>query len=60
MQDDVQPNSMAVLEQLQQHDQTLMRQLVQLRQTAMAMKGILGRDQGCQTVQVEALAQLRI
>ncbi|MEM9005600.1 MAG: precorrin-8X methylmutase [Cyanobacteria bacterium P01_F01_bin.86] len=55
-----QPNSMAVMEQLQQHYQTLMRQLVQLRQTAMAVEGILGRDQGCQTVQVEALAQLRI
>ena len=53
-------NSMAVMEQLQQHYQTLMRQLVQLRQTAMAVEGILGRDQGCQTVQVEALAQLRV
>ncbi|MEO0869526.1 MAG: precorrin-8X methylmutase [Cyanobacteria bacterium J06642_11] len=55
-----QPNSMAVMEQLQQHYQTLMRQLVQLRQTAMAVEGILGRDQGCQTVQAEALAHLRI
>ena len=54
------PNSMAVMEQLQQHYQTLMHQLVQLRQTAMAVEGILGRDQGCQTVQAEALAQLRI
>lgn len=54
------PNSMAVMEQLQQHYQTLMQQLVQLRQTAMAVEGILGRDQGCQTVQAKALAQLRI
>ncbi|MEM9903611.1 MAG: precorrin-8X methylmutase [Cyanobacteria bacterium P01_D01_bin.44] len=53
-------NSMAVMEQLQQHYQTLMHQLVQLRQTAMAVEGILGRDQGCQTVQAKALAQLRI
>jgi precorrin-8X/cobalt-precorrin-8 methylmutase len=53
-------DSMAVVEQLQQHYQTLMRQLVQLRQTAMAMEGILGRDYGCQSLQVEALAQLRI
>jgi precorrin-8X/cobalt-precorrin-8 methylmutase len=53
-------NSTAVVGQLQQHYQMLMRQLVQLRQTAMAMEGILGRDQGCQTVQVEALAQLRV
>ncbi|MEL6334720.1 MAG: precorrin-8X methylmutase [Cyanobacteria bacterium J06626_26] len=59
-QDGSPPNSMAVMEQLQQHYQTLMRQLVQLRQTAMAVEGILGRDQGCQTVQAKALAQLRI
>jgi len=59
-QGEAQPNSIAVIEQLQQHYQTLMRQLVQLRQTAMAVEGILGRDQGCQTVQVEALAQLRV
>ncbi|MEL6779862.1 MAG: precorrin-8X methylmutase [Cyanobacteria bacterium J06597_16] len=53
-------NTMAVIEQLQQHYQTLMHQLVQLRQTAIAVEGILGRDQGCQTVQAKALAQLRI
>ncbi|MEL7351732.1 MAG: precorrin-8X methylmutase [Cyanobacteria bacterium P01_A01_bin.116] len=53
-------NTMAVIEQLQQHYQTLMYQLVQLRQTAIAVEGILGRDQGCQTVQAKALAQLRI
>ncbi|MEM7797214.1 MAG: precorrin-8X methylmutase, partial [Cyanobacteria bacterium P01_C01_bin.118] len=57
---DTLPNSMAVMEQLQQHYQTLMRQLVKLRQTAMAVEGILGRDQGCQTVQIDALAQLRV
>ncbi|MGK7888985.1 MAG: MerR family transcriptional regulator, partial [Leptolyngbyaceae cyanobacterium] len=55
-----QPNPTAVVEQLQQHYQTLMRQLVQLRQTAIAVEGILGQDQECQTVQIEALAQLRI
>ena len=54
------PNPMAVMEQLQQHYQTLMRQLVQLRQTAMAMEGILGRDHDCQTVQAKALGQLRV
>ena len=37
-------DSMALLEQLQQHYQMLMCQLVQLRQIAMAMEGILGRD----------------
>ena len=57
---EVPTNTMAVLEQLQQHYQTLMRQLVQLRQTAMAVEGILGRDHDCQAVQVEALGQLRI
>ncbi|MEM9946210.1 MAG: precorrin-8X methylmutase [Cyanobacteria bacterium P01_D01_bin.36] len=53
-------HSMAVTEQLQQHYQTLMHQLVQLRQTATAVEGILGRDQVCQAVQAEALAQLRV
>ncbi len=53
-------HSMAVMEQLQQQYQTLMRQLVQLRQTAMAVEGILGRDHDCQAVQVEALGQLRV
>ena len=57
---DTLPNSMAVVEQLQQHYQTLMRQLVQLRQTAMAVEGILGRDHDCQTVQAEALAKLSV
>ncbi|NET09449.1 MAG: MerR family transcriptional regulator, partial [Symploca sp. SIO2B6] len=54
------PNSTAVVEQLQQHYQALMRQLVQLRQTAIAVEGILGRDHQCQTVQAEALAQFRV
>ncbi|NEQ55137.1 MAG: MerR family transcriptional regulator, partial [Leptolyngbya sp. SIO3F4] len=58
--DETPSNSMAMMEQLQQHYQTLMRQLVQLRQTAMAVEGILGRDQGCKTVQSDALAQLRV
>ena len=59
-QDEASSDSMTMMEQLEQHYQTLMRQLVQLRQTAMAMEGILGRDQGCQTVQAKALAQLRV
>ena len=53
-------HSMAIIEQLQQHYQMLMRQLVQLRQTAMAVEGILGRDQDCQTVQIEALTKLQV
>jgi precorrin-8X/cobalt-precorrin-8 methylmutase len=50
-QGEAQPNSTAVMEQLQQQYQTLMRQLVQLRQTAIAMEGILWRDEDCQNVQ---------
>ncbi len=53
-------NAIAVVEQLQQHYQTLMRQLVQLRQTTTALAGILGREPGDQILQVEALAQLRV
>ncbi|MEM1369491.1 MAG: precorrin-8X methylmutase [Cyanobacteria bacterium P01_H01_bin.15] len=57
---DEQSNSQTIMGQLQQYYQTLMRQLVQLRQTAMAMEGLLGRDQGCRKMQAEALAQLRM
>jgi len=53
-------HSTAVTEQLQQHYQTLMQQLVQLRQTATAVEGILGRDEDCRAVQAEALAKLRV
>lgn len=45
--------------QLQQQYQTIVQQLARLRQTAAALEGILGRDQNCQTIQAEALAQLR-
>ena len=38
----------AIVERLQQHYQKLIQQLVQLRQTTMALEGILGRDQSCQ------------
>ena len=58
--DEAPPHSMDVVEQLRQHYQTLIHQLVQLRQTVMAVEGILGRDQGCQAVQAKALAQLRV
>ncbi|MBF2047678.1 MerR family transcriptional regulator [Leptolyngbya sp. NK1-12] len=46
--------------QLQQQYQTVMQQMVRLRRTATALEGLLGRDRHCQSVQAEALAQLRI
>lgn len=50
----------ALIAQLQQQYQTIIRQLTRLRQTAAALEGVLGRDRECQTVQAEALAQLRV
>ncbi|WP_035984869.1 precorrin-8X methylmutase [Leptolyngbya sp. KIOST-1] len=49
-----------LLEQLQGEYQGVLRQLIRLRQTAMALEGILGRDRACQDMQAEALAQLRL
>jgi precorrin-8X/cobalt-precorrin-8 methylmutase len=46
--------------QLQRQYQAVMQQLVQLRQTAAALEGILGRDRPCQSIQAEALAQIRL
>ncbi|MGF1518207.1 MAG: precorrin-8X methylmutase [Nodosilinea sp.] len=49
-----------LVEQLQRQYQTVLQQLVRLRQTATALEGLLGRDPSCQTMQAEALAQLRL
>lgn len=49
-----------LITQLQQHYYTIIQQLARLRQTAAALEGILGRDRHCQTIQAEALAQLRL
>lgn len=46
--------------QLQQQYQSVMQQLARLRQTAAALEGVLGRDRCCQTLQAEAIAQLRL
>ncbi|AFY91003.1 precorrin-8X methylmutase [Chroococcidiopsis thermalis] len=46
--------------QLQQQYHTIIQQLARLRQTAAALEGVLGRDRECQTIQAEALAQLRL
>lgn len=46
--------------QLRDHYQSVLKQLAQLRQTASALEGLLGRDRSCQERQAEALAQLRL
>jgi len=48
-----------LMAQLQQQYRTVMQQITQLRQTASALEGLLGRDHQCQIVQAEALAQLK-
>lgn len=49
----------SLLSQLQQQYQTVLQRLIQLRQTATALEGLLGRDRGCQSMQAAAIAQLR-
>ncbi len=49
-----------LIRQLQQHYHKVIQQLARLKQTAAALEGILGRDRHCQTIQAEALAQLRL
>jgi precorrin-8X/cobalt-precorrin-8 methylmutase len=44
---------------LQQQYQSVMQKLGQLRRTASALEGLLGRDRYCQEIQAEAIAQLR-
>ncbi|MEO0406613.1 MAG: precorrin-8X methylmutase [Cyanobacteria bacterium P01_A01_bin.135] len=52
--------SSSLLPQLQQQYQTILQKLIKLRQTAAALEGFLGRDRGCQSMQAEAIAQLRL
>lgn len=49
-----------LMAQLQQQYRTVMQQLARLRQTASALEGLLGRDRHCQTIQAEAISQLRL
>jgi len=49
-----------LIAQLQQQYRTLMQQLACLRQTAIALEGVLGRDRHCQSIQAEAISQLRL
>lgn len=49
-----------LMAQLQQQYRTIIQQISQLRQTAAALEGLLGRDRHCQTTQAEVLAQLKL
>ncbi len=49
-----------LMAQLQQQYRTIIGQIAQLRQTASALEGLLGRDRHCQTTQAEVLAQLKL
>ncbi|WP_066425553.1 precorrin-8X methylmutase [Anabaena sp. 4-3] len=54
---DTNPNLIA---QLQQQYRAVIQQIAQLRQTASALEGLLGRDRHCQIIQAEVLAQLKL
>lgn len=49
-----------LMAQLQQQYRAVMQQIAQLRQTASALEGLLGRDRHCQIMQAEVLAQLKL
>lgn len=49
-----------LLAKLQQQYQVVNQQIAHLRQTASALEGILGRDQHCQKIQAEAIAQIKL
>lgn len=49
-----------LIHQLQLQYRKVIQQLARLRQTAAALESVLGRDRDCQTVQAEAIAQLRL
>ncbi|XGV99991.1 MAG: precorrin-8X methylmutase [Leptolyngbya sp. BL-A-14] len=46
--------------QFQQQYRSVIQQIAHLRQTASALEGLLGRDDDCQLVQAEAIAQLKL
>jgi precorrin-8X/cobalt-precorrin-8 methylmutase len=50
----------SLMAQLQQQYRTVIQQITQLRQTASALEGLLGRDQHCQIMQAEVLAQIKL
>ncbi len=50
----------ALGQRLQQQYQNVVQKLVKLRQTAMALESLIGRDRFCESKQAEALAQLQL
>lgn len=52
--------TVSLMAQLQQQYKSIIQQIAQLRQTASALEGLLGRDQDCQIMQAEVLAQLKL
>ncbi len=54
---DINNNLMA---QLQEQYRAIIQQITQLRQTASALEGLLGRDSHCQIMQAEVFAQLKL
>lgn len=50
----------ALTAQLKRQYRIVMQHIAQLRQTASALEGLLGRDKHCQIVQAEVLAQLKL
>jgi len=59
LEENADPDSDSLLQKLQQQYQSVLQQLVKWRKTAIALEGLLGRDEPCQSQQGEALAQLR-
>ena len=53
-------NSEELMAQLQKQYRAIVQQLTNLRQTASALEGLLGRDRSCQIIQASAIAQLRL
>ncbi|MBD2439256.1 precorrin-8X methylmutase [Nostoc sp. FACHB-110] len=57
---ELEPETQTLTAQLQQQYRAVMQQIAQLRQTASALEGLLGRDRHCQIMQAEVLAQLKL
>jgi precorrin-8X/cobalt-precorrin-8 methylmutase len=49
-----------LMSELQQQYRAVIQHLARLRQTASALEGLLGRDHHCQSIQAEAITQLRL
>ena len=49
-----------LIDRLQQHYHSVVRQITRLRQTASALERLLGSDRSCQTVRAEAIAKIKL